>query len=332
MLSPVPAAQTAAPTASYPSGAPPERLWAAFASQTPDIQIGIFGPESVSWKVNRESALFLGAGRAALLQLAHPWVTAALDQHSNLRNDPVSRFHNTFRVVFTMIFGTRDQALAASRHLYRLHSRIEGGLPEAVAVYPRGSLYRANEVQALCWVYATLLDSALLAYESVLPPLTMAEREAYYRESKTMAALFGIPPEALPADWAGFEGYMRAMFASDTLGVNSLAREMARGILRGSGSWVPIPQWYRALTAAWMPERLRAESALEFTELDRAAATRALRWLRRGYKSLPSVVRFVGPYHEALARLEGRRAGPLVHASNRFWMGQPQTMFVELSP
>src|ERR1700756_1361685 len=145
---------------------------------------GIFGPDSISWKVDRESALFLGAGRAALLQLAHPWVAAALDRHSNLRNDPLARFHNTFRVVFTMIFGTLSQALAASRHLYQLHTRIKGELPAPVARYPQGSPYEANEVNALLWVYATLIESALLAYDTVLPPLSSAEREAYYTESK----------------------------------------------------------------------------------------------------------------------------------------------------
>src|SRR5277367_5713965 len=135
------------PAAQMPASAgslvAPEVLRAAVAAgasehKAADPRAGIFGPASVSWKVNRESALFLGAGRAALLQLAHPWVAAALDQHSNLRNDPIARFHNTFRVVFTMIFGSRDQALAASRHLYKLHSRVEGELPEAVPAYPRG--------------------------------------------------------------------------------------------------------------------------------------------------------------------------------------------------
>src|SRR3984893_4904540 len=142
-----------------------ERLWDSISDQTSDPQAGIFGPSSISWKVNRESALFLGAGRAALLQLAHPWVATALDQHSNLRNDPLARFHNTFRVVFTMIFGTLDQALAASRYLYQLHTRIQGEIPEAVAGYERGSRYEANEVSALLWVYATLVESALVAYE-----------------------------------------------------------------------------------------------------------------------------------------------------------------------
>ncbi|MFY9853988.1 MAG: oxygenase MpaB family protein, partial [Terracidiphilus sp.] len=178
-----------------------ERLWDSVAKHTANPQAGIFGPDSISWRVNRESALFLGAGRAALLQLAHPWVATALDQHSNLLHDPLARFHNTFRVVFTMVFGTLDQALAASRYLYELHTRIQGELPEGVAVYARGSRYAANEVNALVWVYATLIESALIAHDSVLPPLSSFEREKYYAESKTLAALFGIPREFLPADW-----------------------------------------------------------------------------------------------------------------------------------
>jgi uncharacterized protein (DUF2236 family) len=102
-------------------------LWTTVANRTSDPRTGIFGPSSIGWTVNRESALFLGAGRAALLQLAHPWVAAALDQHSNLRADPLGRFHNTFRVVFTIIFGTLEQALASSRYLYQLHTRVRGG-------------------------------------------------------------------------------------------------------------------------------------------------------------------------------------------------------------
>src|ERR1700676_759996 len=96
---------------------------AAVECQTADPRAGIFGPQSISWKINRESALFLGAGRAALLQLAHPWVATALQQHSSLMYKPIERFHNTFRVVFTMIFGSLGQAARAAHHLYRLPTR-----------------------------------------------------------------------------------------------------------------------------------------------------------------------------------------------------------------
>src|SRR6185503_15095623 len=112
-------------------------------------ETGVFGPDSITWRINRESALFLGAGRAALLQLAHPWVAAALDQHSSLMAKPIERFHGTFRVVFTMIFGTSEQAFSAARALYHLHTRITGQVPEAVAGYARGSRYEALQVPAL---------------------------------------------------------------------------------------------------------------------------------------------------------------------------------------
>src|SRR5437868_5175559 len=61
---------------------------------------GVFGPESMTWRMNREAILFLAAGRALLLQLAHPWVAAAVADHSKALTDPVARFHRTFKVVF----------------------------------------------------------------------------------------------------------------------------------------------------------------------------------------------------------------------------------------
>jgi len=306
-----------------------ERLWSSIAQRTADPRAGIFGPSSISWMVNREAALFLGAGRASLLQLAHPCVAAALDQHSNLRSDPLARFHGTFRVVFTMIFGTLAQALAASRHLFHLHTRIEGAIPASVAAYPQGARYQANEVNALLWVYATLIESALLAHDAVLPPLAIDQREAYYAESKIMAALFGIPPEALPADWSAFEAYNRAMLTSGALAVNALSRDMAHRVLHGRGSWVPVPAWYRAFTAASLPEQLRDEFELTYGELEIKSANRARLRLPRIYRHLPAALRFVGPFHEANARLRGLRVRPLTRASNRFWIGQPRMMFAD---
>ncbi len=302
-------------------------LLSSVADRTINPLAGIFGPDSISWRINRESALFLGAGRAALLQLAHPWVATSLAQHSNLLTNPIGRFHGTFRVIFTMIFGTRGQALAASRHLHTLHIGIRGELPEAVAAHPAGSHYEANETAALLWVFATLVDSALVAYQLVLPALSSAERERYYAESMTMAALFGIPPSALPPDWAAFVRYNREMWDSGVLGINDLSRTMAHRLLAGSGSWVRPPRWYRALTAASLPPRLRADFQLAFGPSEERSLRRAQLWLPRLYRRIPGRLRFVGPFQEAQARLAGRPIGPLTRANNRFWMGQPRLLF-----
>ena len=304
-----------------------EALLAGVAAAARDANAGIFGPDSLSWHINRESALFLGAGRAALLQLAHPWVVAALAQHSTVFNNPIARFHNTFRIVFTMVFGSLDQALAAARHLYRRHTRIRGELPQDVAAWRRGSPYEANEIAALRWVYSTLVESAVLAYECALGPLTGAERDRYYEESRTLASLFGIPADALPAGWNSFVAYNREMNASEALGVSETARKMAHDLLRGAGSWIKPPHWYRALTAEWMPEKLRSEFGLAFGEAEQRAAERARLRLPRIYGRLPHAVRFTGPWREAQARLAGRRAGALTQWSNRFWIGAPAMPF-----
>lgn len=290
---------------------------------------GVFGADSLSWKINRESALFLGAGRAALLQLAHPWVASALDQHSAVMAKPVERFHNTFRVVFTMIFGSFDQARRASRSLHDLHTRIRGRVPETVAGYPSGSAYEANAIPALRWVFATLVESAVLAYECALPPLTEQERIAYYTEARTLAKLFGIPGDALPQEWSGFTQYIAAMFQSQELGVSDRARAMAHRLLAGSGSWVPIPRWYYALTTELLPTRFVTEFSLRFEAAEKDLARRSRQWLSRIYPKLPSVFRFVGPYHEAQAHLAQRSPGLLVRRSNRFWIGEVRLPFGE---
>lgn len=306
-----------------------EALIDSIARRTADPQAGVFGPNSLAWKINRESALFLGAGRATLLQLAHPWVATAIAEHSNVLADPIARFHNTFRIVFAMIFGSVDQAARASRHLYRLHSRVRGELTEDVAAYRKGSRYEANEISALRWVYATLIDTAVLAYEWVLPPLEPKELEGYYEETKLLAALFGLPASELPDRWTDFLAYCRQMERSTALGVTEQARVTAHRVLAGAGSWIRPPRWYRSLTVEWLPPQLRDGFRLEYGTEDAHAVERARTWFSGLYRRLPAGVRFVGPWHEAQARLRGRPPGIFARASNRFWIGDTHLPFAD---
>ena len=286
---------------------------------------GIFGPDSVTWRIDREAIIFLGAGRALLLQLAHPWVAAAIVEHSRTLLDPVGRFHRTFELMFTMVFGSRDGALAAARRLHRRHGMISGVLPEAVGRFAKGSSYHANDVDALRWVHATLVETSAMVHDLVLPPLSIEQRERYWTESRLFAALFGLRPSDLPDDWTSFAAYGAAMAQSDTLTVSDAAREVAGAIFNGARKWLRPPRWYLALSVGMLPERLRAGFAFDVSERDREAADSALKWIRRIYPHLPSRLRFVGPYHEAQARLQGKRQpGFATRCSNRVWIGKPQ--------
>jgi uncharacterized protein (DUF2236 family) len=225
--------------------------------------------------------------------------------------------------MFTMTFGSVDQALAASRRLYRRHSSIRGKLPQAVGPFAEGSSYEANELAALGWVYATLVDSALIAYELVLPALTELEREQCYQESKTMAALFGIPRGSLPLHWQEFKTDFEATCRSNLLAVSPATRAMAHQFQRGAGSWLRPPFWYRALTTYLLSPRVREEFQFPYRNREELSAARAIRWLPKIYRRLPDSVRFVGPYQEVQARLLGeRRPGLTVRLSNRLWVGK----------
>jgi uncharacterized protein (DUF2236 family) len=283
---------------------------------------GVFGPASVTWRVDREAISFLGAGRALLLQLAHPWVATAIAQHSRAPADPIGRFHRTFDVVFTMVFGTLDQALAASRRLHRRHQAVTGTMPADIGPFDKGSPYRANDVAALRWVFATLIDGAVQAHDIVLPALTGGERERYYAESKLFAALFGLAPDDLPADWPAFAAYNAEMWCSDSLTVGAAARDIAQELLSGAGTLLRIPRWYRALTAAMLPEGLRAQFDLAFDDRERRRAERAIAVIRRLYPLLPPRLRYVAPYHEAVARLAGKRPDAVTRLLNRAWIGR----------
>jgi uncharacterized protein (DUF2236 family) len=284
---------------------------------------GIFGPRSMTWRVNREAAIFLGAGRALLLQLAHPWIAAAIEQHSDTFANPIGRFHRTFSTVFTMVFGTLEQSLAAARRLHSRHAAINGALQSAAGPFAAGSSYCANDVSALRWVHATLRETALVAYELVLPALTQDQRERYYAEGRLFAALFGVQTRHLPPDWTSFSVYIETMTQSSTLTVTEPARVMARRLLAGADTWLRVPSGYQALTAALLPPRLRDGFALRYGQAERDGARQFIAHARRFYSFLPSRLRYVGPYQEAEQRLAGRTQPDFVaRVCNRFWIGQ----------
>jgi uncharacterized protein (DUF2236 family) len=300
-----------------------ERELAILRNAGTENRAGAFGPSSMMWHIDKEAAIFLGAGRALLLQLAHPWIATAIAQHSRTLADPIGRFHRTFNAMFTMVFGTTEQALAAARRLHRRHARVSGTLAEAAGPFAAGSRYEANDVAALRWVHATLIDTALVAHQLVCPPLSAEQRERYWSEARLFAAFFGIAQNALPQSWAAFAAGHDKMGRSDVLTVSDEARKIAGAVLSGAGTRLPIPSWYRALTARLLPARLREDFGLSYSELEHRKTERALAVLRRVYPWVPPRLRHVGPYQEARARLAGRhRLGATTQLLNRFWIGQ----------
>ncbi len=272
-----------------------------------DPRAGLYGPGSVSWRVNREAIVMLGGGRAALLQLAHPYVAYGVDQHSATRHDPIGRFRRTFENVFAMVFGDLDAALACARRVHAVHARIRGAIAEHAGRFPRGHRYQANDADALFWVQATLIDTAVQTYELLVEPLTLTQKAQYYDESRLFSGLFGIPDSAIPRDWPAFRRYFDAMIASDAITMSAPAKEMAHFLFQPPRPIAgPAIGWYKIFTASLLPARLRSELGLSWTERDEAIARRTTALLRAIQRRTPRRFRYFPDYVEAMRRVNGK--------------------------
>ncbi len=275
-----------------------------------DRRTGIYGPGSQAWSVYKEGILFLGGGKAALMQLAHPAVAHAVDQHSKTRSDPLGRFQRTFDNVFAMVFGDLDAAVRSARRVHAIHSRISGSITEDVGAFAEGSHYEANDEDALMWVHATLLETAVQMYELGVRPLSYAEKNRFYKETRRFALLFGIPDRVLPRSWGEFLDYYQRMLDSDVLTVGEPGLELS-GFLFSSPrpALAPLFRWLETMTAGLMPPRLQQEFKLRYGPAERALFRASLAAIAPVYPLLPARVRYIPAYVQARRRLAGKR-GP----------------------
>jgi uncharacterized protein (DUF2236 family) len=242
------------------------------------------GPESITWKVNREVIVVAGWGRAILLQLAHPAVAAGVHDHSSFRGSLLSSFwrlHSTVGAMLSLTFGDTEEMITAAARINTIHDRV------------RGATYSAHDPDLQRWVHATLLESIPLTYELLVGPLTARERDRYCVEAAIMEPLLGMPAGWLPRDSAQVATYMREMLSSGRIAVTDTSRALARAVLYP-------PQWYLAwpvfrpiqlLTIGTLPPSIREAYGFEWRARHERALARWTALLRTMLRLLPPLVR-----------------------------------------
>lgn len=233
----------------------------------------IFSPSSEFWRVNRELAVGLAGPRAVLMQIAHPLIAAGVSDHSRFRRHRLARLYRTSVAATAITFGSRDLAIRAVRAIDRRHETVHGTLREPAGIYPAGTPYDANDPKLKLWVLSTITDSALTMFDWFVSPLSMGEREAYYRDSLAAASLFGIPEGIVPQNYLDFEGYMARMLDRDIVTVSAEGRAIADALFSASPTGVAL-RLGSAAGIGLLPERIRREFGFTWS-------SREDRWLRR---------------------------------------------------
>jgi uncharacterized protein (DUF2236 family) len=263
---------------------------------------GLFGPESVTWRVNRESVLLLGGGRALLLQVAHPSVGAGVEQHSGYREDPWGRLWRTLDVTGRIVFGDDATSAAASRRLQHVHRFVRGTV---VAGRTAGARYDATDHDLLLWVWATLVEGALLMYTRYVRPLPVAGVEAYYAEQKRFLAACGAPAAVAPETYADFTAWFDRML-DEVLEVTPAARDVADAVLHPRDLPLPLRHVFEQsvglVTTGLLPPQTRAAYGLDWSPTRERVLGASTAFVRRVLPALPSLLREMPS-----ARAAGRR-------------------------
>ena len=245
------------------------------------MQPGLYADDSITRRVNRENVLLLGGGRALLMQLAHPKVAAGVDEHSDFRSHPIRRLRRTVLITMAIVFGDRETALAAARSVNQVHARV------------KGSSYRALDPDLLLWVHATLIDTALVTYETFVEPLLAREREDFYQEFKIIGELLGIPRDRFPDTLRDFDAYLEAMITRGPVRVDQRARDLARLVLRPRLRLLPGPAMipFEVVTAGLLPAALRSQYGLAWGAGQQRAFRLAVRTVPRIVALTPPLLR-----------------------------------------
>jgi uncharacterized protein (DUF2236 family) len=228
------------------------------------------------------------------MQVAHPLVAAGVARHSGYGDDPWRRLARTMAALYTIVFGTRQEADRTGALVRPVHARVRGRIPRRMGRFPRGTPYAADDPELQRWVHATLVDTGIVLYDALVAPLDRAERDAFCADMRLVARIFGVPARVLPRDYAAFEDYLDGMLAGDDLCVTPAARNVASLVFRP-----PVPAPLRPalapfvrLSLALLPEELRDAYGISAPRLAIAASSLTA---RRLVPMLPGPLRDVRP-------------------------------------
>lgn len=230
--------------------------------------LGLFGPESVTWRLHADPVLPVAGLRALFLQALHPVVMAGVADRSVFHDDPWGRLRRTAEYIGVTTYGTAEEAGRAAARVRGVHRRLTARDPGTGAELP------VDDPDLLLWVHCCEVDSFLSTLRRAGVRLSDREADRYVAEQVASARLIGIDAAVtdVPRDVAGLTGYF-ARIRPD-LKATPPTYDAARFIL-----YPPMPWWVRLGTPAvpgWA-----GIASLAFCLLPG--------WARRMYSRLPAI-------------------------------------------
>ena len=250
---------------------------------------------SMARRVHGERSVGLLYGQRALLIGALEPLTYTGTMLSTAAGDhPFTRLARTAKIQETVFLGTKDEADKALEAVHRLHERIKGELPEAAGSHPAGSAYSAFDPELMLWTLAVIADSGRAMYETMVRPLSTAEREALWQDYVRFGELFDLPRGAVPPTYPEFRAWWEEKLAAPDLHATEHALEMAP--LVAFRQPVPLParlnlETQNLIVKGTLPERVRRIFGIRWTPAHETAFRSVTAAHRRARPAMPRAMR-----------------------------------------
>jgi uncharacterized protein (DUF2236 family) len=232
--------------------------------------------------------------RALLIGALEPLTYTGTMLSTKAGDQPFQRLARTAKMQETVFLGSREEADEVLAKVHRLHTRINGTLPEAAGAHPAGAAYSAFDPELMLWTLAVIADSGRAMYEAMVRPLREEEREALWQDYVRFGELFGLPREAMPASYDAFQSWWEERLESPDLHATPHALEMAP--LVAFRQPVPLPARgnlaaQNTIVKGTLPARVREIFGIRWSTAHEAAFRSMTTAHRRAHDAMPRRLR-----------------------------------------
>jgi uncharacterized protein (DUF2236 family) len=165
----------------------------------------LVGPNSVTWQLHADPAMWIGGITSLFLQSLHPLAAAGVVQNSNFREDPLGRLMRTAKFVAMSTYAPRAEVEAGAAKVRAVHRGLRGKDPAT------GQTFRIDRPDLLLWVHCAEVAMFLSVVRRAGFPLTKTQADRYFDEQRDSAALVGLDRDEVPGSTAQMSAYLRDM-------------------------------------------------------------------------------------------------------------------------
>ena len=252
--------------------------------------LGLFGPETVTWRIHSDPLIGLATLRSLALRVLNPEGLGSVFATARRVDDPWDRLTWTMRQLGVVSFGSSAEATTMA-------ARLRGVLMQVGGVNSAGDEFRGDDPDLLLWTHCCQVASFVEVTRRGGLELTDAEHETYLREQVRMAAIWGLEPDLVPATRRDLTRYFRAvrpklrMTAAGRAFIGSIITPTMPDLMtltqRNRPAWAPVAGLAFGTLPSWARRLYSTPPSSGSAALSQSAITIALHSLRDSLRGRP---------------------------------------------